>query len=98
MIAFHVVQPEHPLFQDGIFFIPETDRKTNPLPLIGKPADPFFAPAPGLAGGHIVCGVSPGLSIRAVVFPYSSPLTVAKIRPPVFPVRYLKSFFFAAHS
>ena len=51
------------------FFIPEADGKANPLPLIGKPADPFLAPPPGLAGGHVVRSVSPGLSIRTIVFP-----------------------------
>jgi len=76
MVPLVDVQPEKPFLQDRILPIPKAEGKTKMLALVGKSPDTFFTSAPGLAVRDVMCGKGPGLPIRAVVFPYSTPRTL----------------------
>ena len=54
--------------------------------------------ADALSDGIIISGVSPRISVVAVIFTNRSPLSVAHIRPPFFPVVVGHSLSFSCHN
>src|SRR5258708_38822908 len=97
MIAFETGKSEESLLEYRIFFIPQTERKTECLLPVTDAAYSIFSPAPGFAAGHIVGSEGPGTAIGAVIFPNCSPLPFAEIGSPFFPCKIFKPFFFYDH-
>ena len=85
MVPLAVGKPEQAFLQDGIPFVPQRQRKAQPLFVIADSGESVFAPLvcsrPGLVMGEIV----PGISILAVVFADRAPLPFAKVWSPFFP-------------
>src|SRR5215472_8616295 len=85
VVAFAVGKSKHAFLQDGVATVPESNRETKLLLVVGEPGQPVFAPTVGARPGLIVGEVIPGISVLAVVLPYRAPLPLAQVRPPLFP-------------
>ena len=96
VIALLVRQPKEPLFQDGIFAIPQSDGEAKCFFFVAETGNPVLAPAIGAAAGMVVRKVIPRRTVRAVIFADRSPLALAKVRSPAAPGLYLALGFIEA--
>src|SRR5262249_27375489 len=87
VIALARGQAEHPLFQDGIFAVPERHREAQQLITVTDAGDSILAPAIRLAARLVVCQVIPGCAVWAIVFADTAPGALADIWPPLPPGR-----------
>src|SRR5262249_48721286 len=88
MISLRIGQSEEPLFEDGIFSIPERQRETQCHVVVGDPRDAILSPAIRARARVVVCKVIPGVSVRTVILANCPPLSLTQIRAPLAP-RYL---------
>ena len=87
VVAFAVGQAEEPLLENRIVAVPQRQRETEALFVIGEAGDAVLAPAVGLAAGVIVRQVVPGRAVGAVVLANRAPLTLGEIGSPLPPGR-----------
>ena len=85
VIALRPGQPEQPLLEDGIAFVPEGDREAQAGVLVTDPEEPVLAPAIGARPGVVVRQGGPRLPIGRVVLADGPPLAVGQVRPPAPP-------------
>src|SRR5215472_13610921 len=85
MIAFAVGKPEETLLQDGIPLIPQRERETEPLAVVGNPSEAVFSPSISARSGLVVRKVVPGIAIIAVILANRPPLPLAEIGTPLLP-------------
>src|SRR5260370_1867761 len=85
VVAFAVGQAEQPLLQNGVLAIPEGQRETESLMIVGNAGDTVLAPAIGARAGLVVAEIVPGVASLAVVLANRAPLAFAQIRPPFLP-------------
>jgi hypothetical protein len=67
VIAFGAREAEQALLQDGIGFVPQSEREAQPLLVVGDAGNPVLAPAIGARARVVVRKVIPWLAVRAVV-------------------------------
>jgi hypothetical protein len=77
---------EEPLLQDGILPIPEGQRETEVLFVIGDARDAVLAPAVSARAGLVVGKEIPGVTAFAIVLAHRSPLSLTEVGPPLLPV------------
>src|SRR5262249_51557312 len=68
VVALAVGESEQPLLQDRVFPVPEGQRETEPLVVVGNPRQAVFPPAVGARPGLVVREIIPGVAPFAVVF------------------------------
>src|SRR5260370_24226115 len=85
VIAFAVGEAEETLLQNRILAIPQSDGKTEELPVIADAGQAIFTPVIRSRSGLVVAEICPGVSIRAVVFANRSPLPLGQVRTPLSP-------------
>ncbi len=94
VILFHVLavvalvagEAEQPLFENRVALVPQRNREAQQLRSVADAQQPVLAPTVGAAARVIVRQVIPRRAVRAVVLAHRSPLAVAEVRPPQFPV------------
>ena len=77
MIAFAVGQPEQAFLKDRIFAIPQGQRETEALLVVGDAGQTIFSPALGARARLVMGEVIPGVAALAVVLAHGPPLTLA---------------------
>src|SRR5690349_15118475 len=87
VVAFTSGEAKQPLFENGIFSIPEGECKTDHLMAVGDTGNAVFIPTVRFRARVIVGQVVPRGTVSAIVFADGSPRTLAQIRPPALPVR-----------
>ena len=87
VIAFRARQPEQPLFENRVLFIPERQRKTETALSIRNAEQAILAPAIGATARVVVREVVPAVAIGGIVFADRTPLALSQVRPPSLPVR-----------
>src|SRR5271154_6201533 len=97
MVSLRVRKAKISLFDDRVFLIPQSDRKTQILLFIADAGYTLFAPSVSLAACHVMGDVVPGVAISTVILAHGSPLAVAYIRPPFFPAVALQSCLLCIH-
>ena len=85
MVALGRDQPERAFLQDRVSTVPQRQRKAQQLVLIRDAGQAVFAPAVGLAAGHVVREIVPRCAVAAVVLADRSPGPLAEVRPPSVP-------------
>ena len=85
MIALAVREAEQPLLEDRVALVPQRQRQTESLLLVGESGDAVLPPPVGAAARVVVRKVVPGIAVRAVVLPDGAPLPFAQVRPPFLP-------------
>src|SRR5882672_3678442 len=93
MVAFAIRQSEETLFENWIVAIPQSHTKAEQLLLITDTGKAVLTPVVSAGTGLVVGEVVPGISILAVVLPNRAPLALAKVRPPLSPLRAGSDFF-----
>src|SRR5579884_4025370 len=102
VIALLSVEAEESLFQNGIVSVPEGRSEADILVAVTEAGDAVFPPAVGSGARMVVRKVIPGCAIGAIVLTHRSPLPLAHIRPPAFPVDdpppiLFQSIMFSSH-
>jgi hypothetical protein len=87
VIALAVGEAEQPLFEDRIFAVPQRERETKALLIVGNAGQTVFAPAIGARTSLLMTEVIPGIAIFAVILADGAPLAFAEVRSPFFPWR-----------
>src|ERR1039457_6903458 len=103
VIPFAIREPEKPLLQDRVLFVPERESETDALVAIADAADSVLSPAIGARTRMIVRQIVPRVAVRAVVLADRAPLPLGKIWPPALPVNFpvvagLQPLYFGRHS
>ena len=62
MVALAVGEPKQALLQDRVALVPQRQRETQPLFVIGDSAEPVLAPAVGARAGLVMGEVIPGVA------------------------------------
>src|ERR1700722_8706576 len=91
VMSLTVRQPEHPLLEDWILAVQQSEGKAQVLLLVADAGDAVLAQVIGPRSGLVVSEIVPGVAVVAVVFPDSAPLPFAEIGPPKPPGRSLVS-------
>src|SRR5206468_1927148 len=86
MIALRGHEPKEAFLQKWIFPVPEGERKTDELMPIADAADAVLSPPVGARAGMVMRKVIPCRSTFAVVLANRSPLALAHVRSPTFPM------------
>src|SRR5579884_1652193 len=86
VVALFTIEAKETLFQDGVVSIPEGRGEADELVAIAEAGDAIFSPAVGFGARLVVRQVIPGRAVGTVVLAHRSPLPLAHIRPPTFPV------------
>src|SRR5690606_20153071 len=81
VVTFVIAKPEKTFFNHVVLSVPERKCKTEPLFIVADARNAVFIPAVGPADRLVVCGVSPRISVLAIIFTYCSPLAVTYIWP-----------------
>jgi hypothetical protein len=76
VVAFLIAKTKEPLLQDRVFPVPKAYGKTEVLKKIGDAPKPVLSPVIGSAMRMIVREIMPRITIRAVIFPDRSPLSL----------------------
>src|SRR6266571_907894 len=87
VVALAVGQTEESLLQNGVFPVPEGERKTDPLLVVADACHAILAPTIGAGSCLIVSKKIPGVTVIAVILPNSSPLPFGQVGAPEFPCR-----------
>jgi hypothetical protein len=74
MVALTATETKEPFFQDRITTIPERQRETQPLVIIGDAGETVLTPTVGSRTGVIVGEKIPDCAGCAIVFPHRPPL------------------------
>jgi hypothetical protein len=85
VVALAVGEPEEALLEDGVLAVPQRERETEPLLVVGDPSQAVFTPAIRPRSGMIVGEEVPGVSVLAVILAHGSPLPLAQVRAPLLP-------------
>jgi hypothetical protein len=85
VVPLAVGEAEEPFLQDGVLPVPQGERETEVLPVIGYAAQPVFAPPVGPGARLVVGEIVPGVPRFAVIFPHRAPLPLGKARAPLLP-------------
>src|SRR6187431_2715243 len=80
VIALLVGEPEQALLEDRITLVPQRDRKTDALLVIGVASDAVLTPTVGAAARVVVREVIPGRAKFAVILANRAPLAFAQVR------------------
>ena len=83
MVAIIITHAKQPFFKDTVFPIPQSYCKAKVLKIIRYTRQPVFAPAVSPVVRLVKREVAPGIAVRPVIFPYSTPLPLTEIRPPL---------------
>jgi hypothetical protein len=86
VVPLRIGQAKSPFLQDGIPAVPQRQAKTKPLRLVANTAQAIFIPAIDAGARLIMIELSPGIAVRAIVFPNGSPGALGEVRPPQTPV------------
>jgi len=86
VVPLGIGQAKSPFLQDGIPAVPQRQAKTKPLRLVANTAQAIFIPTIDAGARLIMIEVSPGIAVRAIVFPNGSPGALGEVRPPQTPV------------
>src|SRR5258705_7085430 len=102
MVGLAVRQAEHAFLEDGVLPVPQSYAEAHQLLVIADAGQTILAPVIGAGPGLVMTEVVPGISILAVVFANGSPLALAEVGPPLFPVRcalagFLQAGLFLCH-
>src|SRR5262249_5375928 len=102
VVALAVGQAEKALLEDGILAVPQSERKAEPLLVVGDAGQAVLSPAIGSGTCLIMAEVVPGVAALAVVFADRSPLPLAEVGSPFLPgdgavTRFIKAFAFGGH-
>src|ERR1700736_2015649 len=87
MVSLAVRETEQALLQNRILLIPEREPHANALVTVAEAANTVFAPTIGATTGVIVREIVPGRSTGTIVLTHCSPLALAQIGAPTFPMR-----------
>jgi hypothetical protein len=79
VIALAVGQTKQALFQNRVSTVPQGDRETQLLFVIGDTRQTIFSPAVGTRMALVMTKVVPRISILAVVFANRAPLPLAEV-------------------
>src|SRR6185369_14955136 len=86
VIAFVAGEPEHALFEDRVFAVPQSERETDLLMTIRDAGNAVFIPAIGARAGMVVGEVIPSRAVRAIVFAHRPPGSFTYVGSPSLPV------------
>ena len=85
VVPLAVGEAEQALLQDRVPLVPERERETEALLVVGDPAEAVLAPPVGPGAGLVVREVVPGVAVLAVVLADRAPLPLAQVRAPLLP-------------
>src|SRR5262249_33914280 len=85
VVALAVGKPEKALLQNGIPLVPQGERETEPLAVVGYPGDAVFSPSISPRPGLVVRKIVPGIAVLAVIFTNRTPLPFAEVGYPHLP-------------
>ena len=85
VIALAVGEAEEAFLQDRVALVPQRERQTQFLLMVGESRDTVLAPAIRAATGVVVWKIVPGVAMRAVILANRAPLPFAQIRSPFLP-------------
>src|SRR5690606_41802230 len=97
VVPFVVAQSEKPFFQHFIGTVPKRKGEAKQLFVIAGTRNPILIPAVGAAHRIAVSGVTPGITVTAVVFAHRTPLSVTYVWPPFFPAVIGHSLLYCGH-
>ena len=86
VVALAVGQTEEAFFQDRVPAVPQRERETEDLVIIGDACQPVFAPVIGARSRLVVREIVPRIAVLAVIFADRSPLPFAQVRTPLLPL------------
>src|SRR5574341_314499 len=86
VIAFAVGQAEEPFLEDRILAVPQCQRKTEDLVVIGDSGEAVFAPTIRPRACLVVAEVVPRIAVLTVILPHGAPLPLAQIGAPSLPI------------
>src|SRR5262249_5308213 len=96
VVGFAVGQAEKALFENRVLAVPQRQRKTEPLVVVGKTGQAVLAPAISAGPRMIVGKEIPGIAVLAVVLSHRAPLALAQVGAPL-PPRCAFPGFVEAH-
>src|SRR5439155_1704613 len=82
VIALRPAEPEQPLLEDRVAFVPEGDGEAQPTPFVADPEEPVLGPAIGARAGVIVREIAPRVAAGRVVLADRAPRPIREIRAP----------------
>src|SRR5947208_7973127 len=85
MVAFTVGQTEESFLENRILAVPQCQRKTEVLFVIGDARQAVFAPTICARAGMIMGEKIPSVAPFAIVLAHRAPLTLTEIRSPFLP-------------
>jgi len=93
VVPFTVGESEEAFLEDRVFAVPQGEGEAEALLPVGYAGEAVLPPAVGPRAGVIVSEVVPGIAALAVVLAHGPPLSLAEIRPPLFPGNALFASF-----
>src|SRR6516162_268860 len=85
VVTLAVGQAEKAIFENWVLAVPESQRETETLLVVGDAGQAVLAPAIGAGARLIVAEVVPGVTAFAVIFADGPPLALAQVGTPLFP-------------
>ena len=85
VVPLAVGQAEQPLLEDGVVAVPQGERETEPLLVVGDAAQPVLAPAIRAQSRLVMREVVPRVAVLAVVLAHGAPLALTEVRSPLLP-------------
>ncbi len=85
VIPLGIGEAEETFLENRIAAVPERDRKTHPLVVVGNTGKPVLAPVVGARPRVVVGEVVPRVAIGAVILAHGSPLPLAEVGAPPAP-------------
>src|SRR5262249_44942130 len=80
-----VGQSEQPLLEDGVLAVPQRQRETEELLIVGDAGEPVLAPPVGPGAGLVMAEVVPCVAVLAVILADGPPLPLGEIWSPLAP-------------
>ena len=93
VIALTVGQPIQAFLKNRVAAVPQRHRKTDPLQIVRDAGQAIFPPAVCTPAGMVMGEVVPRVTPFAVVLADRSPLSLAKVGPPLLPGGFLLAIF-----
>src|SRR5690606_135226 len=103
MVSLGSRQSKQPFLENGIIPIPHSECKAYSTFFIRYSGNPVFSPSVNSTSGVIMRKIIPRTTVRAIIFPNRTPLSLTEIGTPfqpVFPstIMFLQSFLFKFHN
>src|SRR5262249_38160978 len=97
VIPLRIGQPKEPLFDDGVFAVPQRNGETQELAIVAESRDAVFPTAVAATPSLVVREVAPRVARTAVILATRPPLPLAEVRAPRPPRDFLLTRFLQSH-